>query len=139
MSRPTHLRPGLDPLVDPRDVADLAAALMSPRDRMLAFLVDRSLIGYVCLAIDPEHDDIDRLFAHVHAATFGTDLRGLVLAERTPDPLDLSSPIVATLIDTPRHGLRLDAWVRFSGHSAHDVWPLIGPDLTSSVGPDVAS
>lgn len=139
MSRPTLLRPGLDPLVDPRDVADLAAALMSPRDRMLVFLVDRSLIGYVCLAIDLEHDDIAQVFALVHAATLGTDVRGLVLAERTHDPLDLSSPIVAAVIDAPRHGLCLDAWVRFSGHSAYDVWPMIGPHVTSSVGPDVAS
>ena len=131
MSRPTLLRPGLDPLVDPRDVADLAAALMSPRDRMLAFLVDRLLIGYVCLAVDLEHDDIAQMFALVHAATLGTDVRGLVLAERASDPLDLSSSIVAAVIDAPRHGLRLDAWVRFGDHSAHDVWPLIGPDVSS--------
>ncbi len=132
MSRPTLLRPGLDPLVDPRDVADLAAALMSPHDRMLAFLVDRFLIGDVCLAVDLEHDDIARMFTLVHAATLGTDVRGVVLVERTPDPLDLSAPIVSTVIDAPRHGLRLDAWVRFSGHSVHDIWPLIGPDVTSS-------
>lgn len=138
MSHPTHLRPGIDPLVDPRDVADLAAALMSPRDRMLAFLVDRSLIGHLCLAVDLEHDDIAQLFALVHAATLGTEVRGLVLAERTLDPLDLSSPIVAAVIGAPRHGLRLDAWVRFTDHSVHDVWPVIGADLTSSVSPDVA-
>lgn len=131
MSRPTLLRPGLDPLVDPRDVADLATALMSPRDRMLAFLVDRSLVGYVCLAVDLERDDVAQMFSLVHTATLGTDVRGLVLAERTPDPLDLSSPTVATVIDAPRHGLRLDAWVRFSDHSVHDIWPLIGSDITS--------
>ena len=139
MSRPTHLRPGIDPLVDPRDIADLAAALMSPRDRMLVFLVDRFLIGHLCLAVDLEQDDIDRLFALVHAATLGTQVRGLVIAERTPDPLDLSSPIVAAMIDVPRHGVRVEAWVRFAGSSVHDIWPLVAPDVTSLVGPDIAS
>lgn len=151
MSRPTRLRPGIDPLVDPRDIADLASQLMSPRDRLLVFLVDRTLVGHLCLAVDLDHDDIARSFALVHAATYGTDLRGLVLAERTVDPLDLSSPFVSAVIDAPRHGLRIDAWVRFTDDvvhdtgydtgydTVHDIWPIVGSDVRSPNGPDVAS
>lgn len=131
MSLHSPLRAGIDPLVDPRDIADLAAALMSPRDRLLIFLVDRSLIGSLSVAVDLGRDRIADLFALVHHATLGTDLRGLVLAERTPWPLDLSDPIVAEVIAAPRHGLRLDAWVRFGSSSVHDVWPLIGPEPTA--------
>jgi hypothetical protein len=131
MSSPLHLRAGIDPLVDPRDIADLAAALMSPRDRLLIFLVDRSLVGSLSVAVDLGRDRIADLFALVHHATLGTDLRGLVLAERTSWPLDLSDPIVFEVIAAPRHGLRIDAWVRFGSVSAYDVWPLVGPDASS--------
>ncbi|MEY3034095.1 MAG: hypothetical protein RLZ86_717 [Actinomycetota bacterium] len=131
MSIHQPLRAGVDPLVDPRDVADLAATLMSPRDRLLIFLVDPRLVGSVSVAVDLPHESVADLFALVHEATLGTDLRGLVLAERTPQPLDLTDPIVAEVLDAPRHGLRLDAWVRFDSTSAHDVWPLIGPDAMS--------
>lgn len=109
---------------------------MSPRDRLLVFLVDRHLIGQLCLAVDLQHDDIAQLFALVHAATLDTDVRGLVLAERTPDPLDLSAPIVDSVLAAPRLGLRIEAWVRFSDSAVHDIWPLVGADLTSLVGPD---
>lgn len=125
------LRAGIDPLVDPRDVADLAASLMSHRDRLLIFLVDRRLVGSVSVAVDLERERIADLFTLVHEATIGTELRGLVLAERTSTPLDFSDPIVAEVVDAPRHGLRLDAWVRFGSSSAHDVWPLIGADATT--------
>lgn len=137
MSGSTHLRPGIDPLVDPRDIAELAAALMSPRDRMLVFLVDRSLIGYLCLAVDLEHDDITHLLELVGVATRGTDVRGLVLAERTPVPLDVPSSLVDAIATASRHARRVEAWVRFDESSVHDVWPLVGPDITSLVGPDV--
>jgi hypothetical protein len=139
MSRSTHLRPGVDPLVDPRDVAELATAIMSPRDRMLVFLVDGSLVGSLCLAIDLEHDDIAHLFTLVHEATLGTDLRGLVLAERTPTPLETPCSLVAEIVAASRLALRVEAWVRFDGTSVHDVWPLIGPDVTSLIGPDITS
>ena len=131
MSSPLRLRAGIDPLVDPRDIADLAAALMSPRDRLLIFLVDRSLVGSLSVAVDLERDRIADLFAIVHDATHGTDLRGLVLAERTSWPLDFSDSIVADVLAAPRHGLRIDAWVRFGASSAYDVWPLLGSDATS--------
>ncbi len=123
-------RAGIDPLVDPRDIAALAAALMSPRDRLLIFLVDPHLVGSLTVAADLEHECIADLFELVHDATRDSDLRGLVLAERTSQPLDLSDPIVADVLDAPRHGLRLDAWVRFGAESAHDVWPLIGSETT---------
>lgn len=131
MSIHPPLRAGLDPLVDPRDIADLASSLMSPRDRLLVFLVDERLIGSVSVAVDPARESIAELFALVHDATRRSHVRGLVLAERTPQPLDLTDPIVTHVVDAPRHGLRLDAFVRFSSTSAHDVWPLIGPDATS--------
>lgn len=131
MSIHPPLRAGIDPLVDPRDVADLAATLMSPRDRLLIFLVDSRLVGSVSIAVDLDHERVADLFSLVHEATLGTDLRGLVLAERTPQPLDLSDPVVAEVLGAPLHGLRLDAWVRFDSTSAHDVWPLIGSDATS--------
>ena len=129
MSLHSPLRAGVDPLVDSRDVADLATSLMSPRDRLLVFLVDERLVGSVSIAVDRE--SVTELFALVHDATRGSRWRGLVLAERTPRPLDLSDPIVAEVITAPRHGLRLDAFVRFSATSAHDVWPLVGPEATS--------
>lgn len=134
MSTPSaaHLRPGLDPLDDPRDVAELAAALMSPRDRLLIFLVDQSLVGFLCVAVDLDHDDIAHLFTLIHEATLGTTVRGLVLAERTPRPLDLSAPIITAVIDAPPHGLHIESWVRFGESSVHDVWP----DLSRRVGPD---
>jgi hypothetical protein len=131
VSSPLRLRAGIDPLVDPRDIADLAAALMSPRDRLLIFLVDRSLVGSLTVAVDLERDRIADLFAIVHDATLGTDLRGLVLAERATSPLDLSDPIVTEVLAAPCHGLRIDAWVRFGASSAYDVWPLVGPGATS--------
>lgn len=131
MSLHSPLRAGVDPLVDPRDVADLATSLMSPRDRLLVFLVDERLVGSVSIAVDLERESVTELFALVHDATRGSRWRGLVLAERTPRPLDLSDPIVAEVITAPRHGLRLDAFVRFSATSAHDVWPLVGPEATS--------
>lgn len=125
------LRAGVDPLVDPCDIADLASTLMSPRDRLLVFLVDPHLVGSVSIAVDLERESLTELFALVHDATRGSQWRGLVLAERTPRPLDLADPIVAEVIDAPRNGLRLDAFVRFSSTSAHDVWPLIGPEATT--------
>lgn len=131
MNAHSLLRAGIDPLVDPRDVADLAASLMSPRDRLLIFLVDHQLVGSLSVAVDLKHERITDLFSLVHDATIGTELRGLVLAERTPAPLDFSDPIVAEVVDAPRHGLRLDAWVRFGSSSAHDVWPLVGSDSTA--------
>ncbi len=125
------LRAGVDPLVDPRDVADLAASLMSPRDRLLIFLVDHRLIGSLSVAIDPQRDRLADLFAIIHDATLDTDLSGLVMAERTPLPLDLSDPLVAEVVGAPRHGLRIEAWIRFGLSSTHDVWPLVDPDATS--------
>lgn len=107
---------------------------MSPRDRLLIFLVDRSLVGFVCVAVDLDHDDMAHLFTLIHEATLGTSARGLVLAERTHRPLDLSAPIVTTVIDAPRHGLRIEAWVRFGESSVHDVWP----DVSRRYDPDAA-
>ena len=53
------------------------------------------------------------------------------MAERTPLPLDLSDPLVAEVVGAPRHGLRIEAWIRFGPSSTHDVWPLVDPDATS--------
>lgn len=140
MSRPPHLRSGIDPLVDPRDVADLAAALMSPRDRMLIFLVDRSLVGHLCVAVDLDHGvaAFTHVFASVTDATRGTTLSGLVIVERTVDSLHLDPVLVSRILDAHHRGPRVEAWIRFDRQSVYDVWPLIGPDVTSLMGPDVA-
>lgn len=133
MSSPSsaHLRPGLDPLVDPRDVADLAAALMSPRDRLLVFLADRSLVGHLCIAaeLDVSSRPLDDLFAVIAVATRNTELTGLVLAERTAEPLRLDPWLVVQVRGATRHGLRVESWVRFDSRSVHDVWPIVGTEL----------
>lgn len=127
---PSLLRPGLDPLVDPRDVAELAAALMSPRDRLLVFLVDRSLVGHLCIAaeLDVPCWSLDDLFVVIAVATRGTDLTGLVLAERTVEPLRLDPRLVAEIRGAAHHGLHVESWVRFDPRSVHDVWPIVGTD-----------
>lgn len=139
--QPDLLRPGVDPLVDPRDVAHLARALMSPRDRMLVFLVDHRLVGHVCVAAELERgvEALARVLAAITEATHDTTLTGLVIAERTDDSLHLYPPLVAAILDAHQRGPRVEAWVRFDPLSVQDVWPLVGPDVTTLVGPDVTT
>ena len=106
---------------------------MSPRDRMLLFLVDHSLVGHLCVAVEcaSTRSELADTLAAIVEATRGSSLTGLVIAERTESALDIEPLLVSTFLEVVELGRRVDAWVRFEPSSVHDVWPLVGPEVSS--------